>query len=159
MLFSIRLIAFFAVMLAGLVALEGGPVSTWLIHVTAWSCAKVLWVIDAGAVANGSLVRSRLGELEIIYECTAVFPAALFIAAVLAFPAPWGGRLKAILLGSISIVALNDIRILSLLLIGRVLPNSFEALRLVVWPAILICAVVAIWMTWAQAVTRDAVDR
>ena len=57
-------------------------------QMTAWA----LRLLGAEAQANGRLVSSSVFSVEIIWECTAVFPIAVFVAAVLAYPCSWASK-------------------------------------------------------------------
>src|SRR5688572_24465135 len=136
--FCLRFLALYAVSLVVLVWLEPTAFGSLLIRATARASAWALWPIDPQAYAHGALVVSRFGPTEIIYECTAVFPIMIFASAVLAFPVAWRARVRGLVIGTIGLLAINEVRILTLIWITGSLRDAFETVHLVVWPAVLI---------------------
>jgi exosortase/archaeosortase family protein len=155
--FCLKFGAIYALSLAALVLLERTVAGPWLIHTTARTCAWSLRLVDAQARVQDAFVYSRLGEMEVIYECTALFPVSVFVSAVLAFPASWASRATGILGGSAAITLLNHARLLSLLWISTAHPSRFDTAHLVVWPALLISAVILTWLAWVRKVLRREV--
>jgi len=62
----------------------------------------------------------------------------LFVAAVLAWPAPWRRRLAAAASGVALLFVVNVIRISSLYFVGLHLPSAFETIHLELWPIVMI---------------------
>ncbi len=126
-------------------------------HANAWLSAGALRVLGAEARSEGSQVDSSLFDFNIIFECTAVYPMALFVAAVLAYPAPWRPKLLGIALGLPALVFLNLVRIVSLIYIGHWYRPAFETAHLLVWQSLIVFLTVLLWVLWASLVVgRDA---
>ena len=62
-----------------------------------------------------------------------------------------------LVLGILWLQALNQLRIVSLLLIGRHYMSVFETAHLTVWPTFLIVITVVTWIVWVRWATRDEV--
>lgn len=111
-------------------------------------------------VAGWALGLERL-PVVVDFSCTGADVMALCLAAVLAFPAALGARLRGAAIGLTLIAALNTARIgtLSLAVGDRVL---FDRLHLLVWPAILIIVVALYVFSWMRSVrsvpAESAVD-
>jgi len=117
----------------------------WIASVT----AIILRVTGFEGVAYGSMIGSSLGAVEIVRECTGVYPSAMYVAAVLAFPTSWLRKLSGILLGLLSIQIVNLVRVISLAYIHKSHPELFETAHLVVWQSLIVFATVLIWTVWA----------
>lgn len=98
----------------------------------------------------GGTISSARFSIGINYGCDASEPLALFVAAVLAFPAPFRRKIPGILLGAVILAALNLARIVSLFLAGVYFPNAFEWLHVEAWPAIFIMLAIVLWAIWIQ---------
>lgn len=103
---------------------------------------------------QGHLAAATFGApvlpIQITLACSGSDAAALCGGFILAYPAAWLARIKALAAGIVMILALNTLRIASL---GRVTsPSWFEALHVYVWPAVLILAIAAYVFTWMRRV-------
>jgi exosortase/archaeosortase len=63
---------------------------------------------------SGTALQMRGGTMEIISECSAIYVAILFTAAVLAFPTTWRARGRGLAFGLPCIAVLNLLRLVSL---------------------------------------------
>lgn len=155
---ALRIWARFAVAIAALMLLTlwarpflDGPLVEWI----AWTCAATLQLAGLEASAEGATVRSAIGSMEVIRECTAAYPTALFAAAVLAHPAPWRRRMLGIVLGVVALQVVNVARLLSLLWIGSRYPRHFEMAHLVVWQSLIVLFAVVFWIVWVNEMAGD----
>jgi exosortase/archaeosortase family protein len=89
-------------------------------------------------------------SLEIASVCTGYFVFWFYLGAVLAFPATWRSRLRAIVLGVLFIAGLNLVRIVSLYYLQVVAPALFDELHLVVWQCLSIVLISVFWYGWAS---------
>jgi exosortase H (IPTLxxWG-CTERM-specific) len=123
----------------------------WIASVTAF----ILRVTGFEGVAYGSMIGSSLGAVEIVRECTGVYPSAMYVAAVLAFPTGWRRKLAGIVLGLLSIQVVNVVRVISLAYIHKSHPELFETAHLVVWQSLIVFATVLIWTVWAVELSGE----
>ena len=114
--------------------------ATWM----TWSM-KLLGV-NAGAI--GIHFTCSVCRFTIIGECTAYYPCAIFVSAVLAFPSPWPRRLLGVLLGVPVVLLINQVRLVSLCYIHRSFPDLFETLHIVVWQSLIVFLTVLLWIVW-----------
>ena len=100
--------------------------------------------------------RSRTFPFIVVSECGAIEIMAIFIAAVLAFPATWRSRLVGLLIGIPLMYSVNIFRLFCLAIIGAVDPTRkwFTFAHEYVWQAVFIIFVVAVWMAWVEYVAR-----
>nr|BAL58491.1 hypothetical conserved protein [Candidatus Acetothermum autotrophicum] len=122
----------------------------WANESTAQLLALALTLLGNPSTASGTLVRSELFSLEIIFECTAILPIVLFAAAVAATPTAKRAKLWALGWGLPAIVLFNLIRLVSLVYIGRLAPQAFETVHLLIWQPLTILFALALWLLWLE---------
>ena len=105
--------------------------------------------------ANFSLVGLGGFDVRIIEECTGIYEAIIFVAAVLAYPASPGKKAIGVALGLPLLYLFNVLRILVLLGVGRFCPGLFEFMHLYFWQATLVLGITALWLLWVRFVVRD----
>ncbi|MFQ5416171.1 MAG: exosortase H [Myxococcota bacterium] len=99
---------------------------------------------------RSSSVESLAYGLNIARGCDGLEPTALFVALVLAFPAPFRRKLWALGFGVPALVALNLVRVVSLFLIGAYHPSLFHPMHVDVWQAVFVLTAVGFWATWLR---------
>ncbi len=97
-------------------------------------------------------------SVSIQKECDAIDPIVLFICAVLAFPTPFFRKVPGIIAGTLLLVALNLIRIVSLFLAGEYLPRLFDILHLELWQGLFIISAVVSWVFWLLWATQRQIQ-
>jgi len=117
--------------------------------------AVILNVFGEGASANDTSVISKRFSVNIAHGCDAIEPSALFIAAVLAFPASLKSKLPGLLIGTVVLAIINLVRIVTLFYAGIHWPTWFEAVHVDVWQPIFIVLSLVFWIVWAWWATRD----
>ncbi|MHC4698052.1 MAG: archaeosortase/exosortase family protein [Planctomycetota bacterium] len=117
----------------------------------------------AGVILSGCGYEIRVHDKTIIEPrwsvtvgrgCDAVQPSALFVSAVLASPVALSSSLPAAVVGTIILMTINLIRIISLLLTGIYTPKLFEVMHLDVWQALFIFLAILFWALWASRLAR-----
>ena len=94
------------------------------------------------------------GGLQIIDECTAVFPIMALLAFFLAFPAPFWKRAVGGGVGVTSLLVLNLLRLLGAGLLLRYRPRLFAPIHDYVWQLGFMAVTVGVGMIWAGWVTN-----
>jgi exosortase H (IPTLxxWG-CTERM-specific) len=105
---------------------------------------------------NGTIIQSPKFAVNIRNGCNGVETMLIFLAAVLAYPAPWKPRLAGLALGFLAIQAINLVRVVALFLTGAYFPKLFDTSHTVIWQTIVILFGVLLWIFWAN---RFAVPR
>jgi exosortase H (IPTLxxWG-CTERM-specific) len=100
--------------------------------------------------AIGTTISSARFSLSIGPGCDAIEPSALFVAAVLAFPAPFHRKIPGILAGTVVLAVVNLIRIVSLFLVGVYFSKAFDWMHVEVWQPIFILLAIVLWAFWIQ---------
>lgn len=101
-----------------------------------------------------SILWYRTSWIEVVDACDGVIPSCIFLAAVLAVPGHWRAKLWGCLLGVPAILAINLVRIVSLVLLGAWRPDLFEKVHIYVGQALVIASSLALWLSWAERFVR-----
>jgi len=129
------------------------------LRLNARASASILrWLGEDAKGSDLAVVSSRF-SLGIARGCDAIEPSALFLAAVLAFPAAARSKIPGILLGVTALLTINLVRILTLYYTGVYLPGFFEILHVDVWqPVFILLALLffVLWALWTEAPVRPS---
>ena len=94
----------------------------------------------------------------LVPECGAIEIMAIFIAAVIAFPASWKKRIIGIVAGTPIMYAVNIFRLSVLAIIGALDQSPgrawFNFTHEYLWQAVYIVFVVAVWLIWVEYVVK-----
>jgi exosortase H (IPTLxxWG-CTERM-specific) len=107
-------------------------------------------LIGQGVSREGTVIRNERFAVNIENGCNGIETMLIFMAAVLAFPAPWKARLAGLGLGLVAIQAVNLVRVVALFLTGAYLPSLFDTSHTVIWQTLVILSGVLLWLLWAS---------
>lgn len=107
----------------------------------------LLSLVDSTVTVQGDHISGRF-PLRIVLDCAALDAQALFAAAVLAYPAAWPRKLKALGIGLVAIGVLNLGRIISLYFVGIHWSTGFHVLHEEVMPLALVLFSVSLFALW-----------
>jgi exosortase H (IPTLxxWG-CTERM-specific) len=127
-------------------------------RVNATASAAIINIFGEGSVARGTSVSSSRFSVNIQHGCDAVAPTMLFVAAVLAFPAPLMAKFPGAVVGTIILALINLVRIIALFFTGIYFPKAFEVMHVDVWQPVFILLALTLWIAWAWWATRDRVQ-
>ncbi|HEY2739189.1 MAG TPA: exosortase H [Thermoanaerobaculia bacterium] len=119
----------------------------------------ILGVLGQKVTMNGTVITNSRFAVNIRNGCNGVEAMLIFLAAVLAFPAPWRSRLAGLGLGILVIQVVNLIRVVALFLTGVYYPKLFDASHTVVWQTIVILSGVLLWIYWANRYAHPSPPR
>lgn len=114
----------------------------------------VLRIFGYAASVNGVSIVSPRFAIDIVSGCDAMETLALFAGAVLASPVSIRSRISFVLLGSVVLLTVNLMRLVTLFLVGVYFPAAVDAMHWDVWPGVLILAVLLCWWAWARWAMR-----
>ena len=101
------------------------------------------------------VIEGRRFRFTVIPECGAIETMAIYIAAILGFPALMWKRLAGIVLGIPLLYAVNIFRLSCLGLIGAWFDTAvFDFAHHYVWQAIYLVFVVVVWLLWMELFVR-----
>jgi len=111
----------------------------------------IINIFGFATTVKQSIIQSGIFSLDIERGCDALEPIAFFSLAVLAYPASFKKKWQALLIGSIILIVLNIIRIVSLYFIGIYFKTAFEIMHVDVWQVVFILFTMALWIKWATS--------
>lgn len=131
-----------------------GPFKAWveepLISFVTWTTDGLLALFGAETSRWGSVIHSKGFNIEIVSGCTGIFTFTLLLSAIVCFPAAWRARLRGLLGGALFILALNQVRIITLFFIGKSYPELFSEMHVFVWQGVIIVAVAFYFYWWVS---------
>jgi exosortase/archaeosortase family protein len=102
------------------------------------------------AVWHGDDIVIQTMIVNINHECTGIFVYMLFVSFVLAYPAPWRGRLTGVVIGTPLIFVVNVLRLATLARVVEIYPHAFFYLHEYVWQGIFTVLVLVGAIGWAE---------
>jgi len=126
------------------------------LQLNAESSARVLRFLGDDVSALGTTISSSRFSVDIQRGCEAIQVSAFFIFAVLAWPLPVTRlrRTAGLIVGSLLLLVLNLVRIISLYFTGIYFPGAFEIMHIDVWQPVFIILAVLIWVCWLRWASR-----
>ena len=110
--------------------------------------------LGQGTTVAGSGISSARFAIDVSRGCDAIEPSMLFLAAVLAFPSAFRRKLPGLFIGTLVLLAVNLVRIVSLFLTGVYYPKAFDAMHADVWQILFILLAIVFWALWVQWASR-----
>jgi exosortase H (IPTLxxWG-CTERM-specific) len=89
-------------------------------------------------------------SMSIENNCNAIFEIGFFLAAVVAYPATWRGKLWAFVIGVPLLYGINLVRVIGLFYIGARHPDLFDEAHLYVAQSLFILCIVLLWLAWVR---------
>ncbi|HEX2252546.1 MAG TPA: exosortase H [Thermoanaerobaculia bacterium] len=121
--------------------------------------AVTLDLLGQDVTRSGTIITSDRFAVNIRNGCNGLETVLIFLAAVLAFPAPWRSRAVGVVLGVAAIQVVNLVRVVALFLTGAYMPDLFDASHTVIWQTVVILCGVLLWIVWADRFARPALQR
>lgn len=152
------LVVFLALLAGSFTLISWNPVSSNLVEPFTAGVAKVsgvaLALLGQDVEMRGTIIESPRFAVNIKNGCNGVETMLIFLAAVLAFPAPWKARAIGLVFGIVAIQAVNLLRVIALFFTGAYFPSWFDTAHTVVWQSVVILSGVLLWILWADRVAR-----
>ena len=117
----------------------------------------ILSLLGQDITVAGRTISSPDFSVEVYSGCDGIEPIALFVCAVLAFPAAFLRKIGGIIAGTLLLAILNFVRVVSLFLIGVYFPKAFLIMHLDVWQALFILFAVIFWILWLRWATQSQI--
>ncbi len=109
----------------------------------------ILNVLGEDVRVHRRSISSPRFAVEVQHGCNALLPTALFVAATLASPVRFRTKIPGIIVGTVILMLMNLVRIMSLYYAGIHLPESFRMIHTEVWPPVFVCLSLCLWVSWA----------
>jgi exosortase/archaeosortase family protein len=116
------------------------------------AAGALIGVFDRGVSVEDRLINGSF-PLLIVKSCSALDAQALYVGAVLAFPAAKRKKALGLFAGIFGLTTFNVVRLAALYFVGAHTPRYFDVLHEEVWPLALValaCACFVGWTTWAR---------
>ena len=119
--------------------------------ITAQLSAVILTGIGLPMLRDSTLLTHAGGfSCEIDFACTALIPILLLITGIFSWRADRSRQWLAVLVGSLLLFGVNQLRIVSLVWLGVYTPTWFDIAHLWFWPLALIVISVGYWYGWTR---------
>lgn len=151
------LVRFFAALVAFEVALVSVTGSAAYQAYLAWNAGlarMLLRLVGFDATSDGADLYVGSTGITVLRSCDAAEPCGMLVIAIVLLPGTWMAKLVGTLVGLVALHALNAVRLASLVLALRSWPGAFTELHLVVWPLVMIAAVVGCLVLWVRVLAR-----
>jgi exosortase H (IPTLxxWG-CTERM-specific) len=126
----------------------------------AFCSSKILNVFGSWTSVSGTHLSSEDFGINVVYGCNGAFATAILLSGVIAYPSRIGQKLTGILIGIPAIFAINQLRVISLFLLGRKYPGVFEEVHVYAWQPIIIIFAILVWDFWARNfVGKDKIQK
>jgi exosortase H (IPTLxxWG-CTERM-specific) len=122
---------------------------------TASVLATALHAVGISAAARMDIVFGGGFSVRIIPECTVMLMAGLYLAFLLAFPAPAGGKAVGLLVGLPALYGLNLLRLVAVYLAGLSDERLFKILHVYLGEVAMVLGVCVACLTWLLFVAAD----
>ena len=122
------------------------PYTTFVAH----EAAVALKALGEQVRVDGQVLSSPRFAVTIYNGCNGLEAILVFVAGVLAFPAPWRARLLGVVGGFVAVQVLNVVRVVSLYYVGVWRPEWFTTAHVLVWQTVVILFAVILWLLWVQ---------
>ena len=122
----------------------------------AWYSLGLILPFDDSVLAYGKILQFGPGGFAVSIEagCNGVEATIVLVAAIVAFPSPWPGKLVAILLGFLAIQVMNIARIISLFYLGDWNMEIFTWVHLYLWPVLIMIDVLLVFILYLRYLSR-----
>lgn len=119
----------------------------WL-RLNASVAGAILNGLGQGVAVQGTQVSSPAFSIDIHRGCDATEPLALYMAALLAFPARGCRKPLGLLVGATVLLSLNQARVVSLFFVGKLWPRAFDLMHGEIWQVLFILLALVLWAWW-----------
>lgn len=134
--------------------LAGGVFAPFTVLTAQWT-AFMLAAIGLPVMREAAtLVHAGGFACEIDVACTALIPAVLLAAPMAVLRATPRARLMGIILGTLLVVLVNQLRLVSLVWLGVHAPGYFDVAHNLLWPVLLILTGSGYGLIWLRATRR-----
>lgn len=152
------LVVFLGLLAGSFTLISWHPVNDHVIEPFTAGVARVsgatLSLLGQDVQMRGTIIESPSFAVNIRNGCNGVETMLIFLAAVLAFPAPWKARGIGLVFGILAIQLVNLIRVVALFFTGAYFPSLFDTSHTVIWQSVVILFGVLLWILWADRVAR-----
>lgn len=148
--FILLMILFYAIWLS---SFFNNAINPFICNTYAFLGSKILNILQQGTTITKNVISSPYFSIAVNRGCDAIEASAIFVAALLAFPAKWKQKLKGLIKGLLILSVVNLVRIVSLFFIGKYYPDYFEFVHVDMWQIIFIILALGLWLGWVKTIS------
>src|SRR5436190_20049695 len=126
-----------------------------LIHATLQSLNVARIAFPAAVRLNEPHFSFGMTTIEIVLDCTPLFPTLLLFGGILAFPARWRWRAIGVLAGATLLWLYNLIRIYALMAVLRFAPKQFDLAHVFLWQSATLLVLLGCFLAWIRVGRRQ----
>ena len=123
----------------------------------AFTSATLLQWFDPDVLAHGVVIHNPINGFGVAIRpgCNGVEAVIILTAAIFAFPqAPWLHRIAGLVVGALTVQALNLMRIISLFYLGQWNKTAFDWAHLYVWEVLIMLDVLIVLLVWIRTLPK-----
>ncbi len=124
------------------------------LRLNAQASAAILRLLGNGAKASGTAINAPAFSMTIRTGCDAIQASAFFVLIVLSSPVPvrLSAKLPWLIFGTLVLLTVNIVRIVSLYYVGVFYPKAFDTMHVEVWQPAFIFLPLCLWFIWLRRV-------
>lgn len=153
---TLFLVKFFAILGAAYLLIAWNPVNDRVIvpftQAVARSAGLLLNALGQKVTVNGTTIGGPHFAVNVNNGCNGVEAMLILLASIVAFPASLRQRGAGLLVGALGVQLLNEVRIVTLYLLGAHAPRWFDLFHTAVWQIVIIAAAIAFFLLWSARV-------
>jgi exosortase H (IPTLxxWG-CTERM-specific) len=151
--FGLSLILFFVLLSSDFVSRELIQPFTGFV---ALFSSLVLNVFGSETWVAGTRLLSGDYGINVVDGCNGAFATAILLSGIIAYPATTKAKLTGAVIGIPAVFLLNQLRVVSLFLLGKSHPAIFNEVHVYVWQPIVIIFAILVWDFWARHFVRKS---
>lgn len=119
---------------------------------------SLIHLFDDSVMSHGVIIYNTVNQFAVSIEagCNGIEASIILFSAIMTFPRSWKSRLLGILIGLVSLHAVNIVRIISLFYLGQWNMTAFEWAHLYLWQALIMLDVFVVFLLWLKFASGQA---
>lgn len=113
---------------------------------------SLIHLFDDNVMSYGVVIYNTVNQFAVSIEagCNGIEASIILFSAITAFPRSWKSRLLGVVIGLVSLHAVNIVRIISLFYLGQWNMTVFEWAHLYLWQALIMLDVFVVFLLWLK---------
>jgi exosortase H (IPTLxxWG-CTERM-specific) len=153
------LVKFFAILLVAYLVIAWNPVNdAVIVPFTAGITRVAAGILNAfgeKVTVVGTTITSMRFAVNVNNGCNGVEAMLILLGSIAAFPASWKSRAGGLLVGAVIVQILNEVRIVTLYLLGAYHPNLFQLFHTAIWQVAIILSAIGFFLVWSSKVAPN----
>lgn len=113
---------------------------------------SLIHLFDDSVMSYGVVIYNTVNQFAVSIEagCNGIEASIILFSAIISFPRSWKSRLFGVVIGLVSLHAVNIVRIISLFYLGQWNMTAFEWAHLYLWQALIMLDVFVVFLLWLK---------